>query len=210
MNPDHIQHTMTTFPSPDPLLFTCPPRVMHMPLLVFTLTVAACIPLRAQTSAVVHQFNLTVSEELTTELSVKDRSRTVLKGYSVGTALPEELVDSMAVDAERELTKKLGIPVHMCWTKGKRGTGAGSFLGPKLIGLPSNTFKLAKEYCPGETRFVELNCTIAPGGSVSIGEGTKLKPMVTMTMQVFDGEKNEVMEKKVKLKDFGKLRSRTE
>ena len=83
----------------------------------------------AQTSAVVHQFNVTVAEELKTELSVNDRSRNVMSEFSVGTALPEELVDSMAVDAERALTQKLGFPVHMCWTKGRRGTGAGGFLG---------------------------------------------------------------------------------
>lgn len=164
----------------------------------------------AQTSAVVHQFNVTVAEELKTELSVNDRSRNVMSEFSVGTALPEELVDSMAVDAERALTQKLGFPVHMCWTKGRRGTGAGGFLGPQLIGLPNNTFKLAKEYCQGETRFIELNCMIADGGSVTIGERKKLKPMVTMTMQVFDPDKKEVMEKKVKLKDLGTLRTSTE
>ena len=166
----------------------------------------------AQTSAVVHQFNFTVAEELTTELSVNDRSRAVLPGYSVSTALPEALVDSIAVAAERALTEKLGMPVRMCWTKGKKGTDRGSFLGPLLIGLPNNTFKLAKEYFPGEARFIELNCRIDSGGSVSIGDASKskLKPMVTMTLQVLDGGKNERMEKKAKVKDLGTLRSSTE
>ena len=126
------------------------------------------------------------------------------------TALPEELVDSMTVDAERALTQKLDFPVHMCWTKGRRNTDADSFIDPQLIGLPNNTFKLAKKYYPNKTRFIELNCMIAADKSISIGERKKLKPMITITMQIFDPDKKEVMVKKVKLKDLDTLHTNTE
>jgi len=146
----------------------------------------------AQTSAVVHQFNITVAEKLKTELSINDRSKNVMSEFSVKTALPEELVDSMTVDAERALTQKLDFPVHMCWTKGRRNTDADSFIDPQLIGLPNNTFKLAKKYYPNKTRFIELNCMIAADKSISIGERKKLKL------------------KKVKLKDLDTLHTNTE
>ena len=188
----------------------CPAFAPGKRLLALAITVAAYAPLRAQTSAVVHQFSFRVAEELTTERSRQDHSRNVLSGVSVGTALPEAMVDSIVVDAERAFTGKLGYPVKVCWTKGKRGIGAGMFdMAGMLEGLPRNTFKLAKEYCPGETRFIDLDVNISEGGSVSIGEKTKMKPMVTMGYKVLDPEKNTVMEKKVKLKDFGKLRTTT-
>ncbi len=66
----------------------------------------------AQTSAVVHQTDLSVAEELNTDLSANDRSRIVLSGVSVSTALPEQRVDSIAVDAERA-TDKLGYLVRI-------------------------------------------------------------------------------------------------
>ncbi len=182
----------------------------HARVLAIAFTLAACPFLPAQTSAVVHQFSFRVAEELTTGQSRQDHSRKVLSGFSVGTALPEEMVDSIVVDAERAFTRKLGYPVKVCWTKGKRGTSAGMFdMAGTLEGLPRNTFKLAKQYCPGETRFIDLDLSITDGGSVSIGEKTKMKPMVTMGYKVLDPEKNAVMEKKVKLKDFGKLRTTT-
>lgn len=197
---------MNTFLSPDRSFLTCPPHA----LLALALTVAACVPLRAQTSAVIHQFNFRVAEELTTGHSRNDHSRPVLSGFSVGTALPEAMVDSIVVDAERAFTRKLGYPVKVCWTKGKRGTGAGMFdMAGTLEGLPRNTFKLAKEHCPGETRFIDLDLSITDGGTMSIGEKSKMKPMVTMAYKVLDPEKNAVLENKVKLKDFGKLRTTT-
>ena len=183
--------------------------------ITFLFTLSLCGHLAAQSTAVVHQFLFRVDEELTTELSVDNKSRTWFPGYSVGQAMPEQLIDSMARQTEQALTKRLGMPVRMCYHKNKKGKDVGTVgVGGMIEGLPGNTFKAGKESCPGEFRYVDLGCSITAGGSSSIVWGnkvkTKVKPLVVMTMQVYDPEKNAVMKGKVKLKDFEKLRSTTE
>ena len=168
----------------------------------------------AQQEAVVHQFLFHVDEELTTSYKVDDKSRNWFPGYSTSEAMPQSLIDSIKTRTEEALSKKLGIPVKMCYKESTKDAFIQMSGGPGMIpGLPGFVFKKGKEVCPDKHRYVDIGANIYASGGASVDLGgrtkTKLKPKVTLDISVYDVNKEEVWGSKVALKDFDKLRSET-
>lgn len=171
----------------------------------------------AQQEAVVHQLLFTVSEELTTEFKTENKSRNWLPGYSISESMPENLLDSIMSRTAAALSTKLGMPVTMCFPRNKKGEEIGTMdVGGMIPGLPGNTFKRAKEECPGKYRYIDIGASIRDGGDsgVQFGPGkkdhSKMKPVVTCDISVYDADKEEVWGAKSKIKDLKTLRTRRE
>ena len=163
-------------------------------------------------SGAVYSFTFKVDEELTEYLKVENKSKKWFPGFGVSDAMPQEILDSIKSRAEKNFTSKLNLPVTLCYNKNNKGKqigGSGGF--GFLENLPSNTFNGGKEDCPGNTHYIKLDVSITgDGSSIIIGtKKTKIKPKITIWAKVYDEKKNEIWDKRITIKDFGKLRSET-
>lgn len=164
-------------------------------------------------SAVVYSFFFRIDPELTQYEKV-DYHRKWFSEFSEGDAMPDQLIDSIKLKTELAFSRKLNMPVTMCFHQYKSETHFTSAgMDGVLEGLPeSTTFKRGKADCPQNTRFIKLDVQIYSSGGSSIttvNTRTKLKPKVQIAAKVFDENNNEVWKRSVSSSDFAKLRSET-
>ena len=163
-------------------------------------------------NGVVYSFTFKIDEELTEYFRVENKSKKWLPGFGVSDAMPGQLLDSIKRKTEEAFTNKFNLPVKLCYHKNKKDKEVGGVgVVGYLEGLPSNTFNSGKEDCPGNSHYIKLDVTISGNGlSVVLGtKRTKLKPQINIRAKVYDGNKNEVWDKVITIKDFEKLRSET-
>ena len=182
-------------------------------LLIITLLFYAFVA-SAQSGAV-YSFIFDVNPELTDFVKVDRNNKNWLSGFSVSKIFSEELINSIKIKTEEAFTKKLQMPVKMCFYRDKKGRIYDSVgNGGLLEGLPSNSFKGAKVSCTENNRYIRYSVKISNVGSTSVFLGknkTKnkinTKPNLRIQATVFDGNKNKVWKKKIEIKDFSNLRS---
>jgi len=164
-------------------------------------------------SGAIYSFLFKIDPLLTDYIKIENKSRTWLSGYSEKEDMSDQLIDSIKMKTEEAFTKKLNLPVKMCFHKYKSDMhfeigGTNGF----LEGLPENTFKRGKDDCPQNSRFIRLDVQILSSGGTSITTvttKTKIKPRIQITAKVVDEKNNEIWKKEVVLKDFTNIRSET-
>ena len=161
-------------------------------------------------SGVIYNFSFRIDDELTTQMQVQNKDYKILN-ISTIEEMPKELSDTLILISEQMIGELLAAKItSMRPDEGKLLSAA---LPEHLMHLPANTFKKATKTYDSLNVFVEIECYIAATGGMKVAFGeksfSKVKPKLTLTIKVFDKEKNEIDSKKVVLKDFEKLRSKS-
>jgi len=164
-------------------------------------------------SGSIYSIYFKVDPELTDYFKAENNSRVFFSGWSESEAMPQQLSDSIALKAIEHFAAQLEMPVECCYRQDKNGKNMGTIgVFGVLDGMPANTFKQGKEECSSSTRFISLSVQIYSSGGSSVtmvDKRSKLRPRLQISAKVYDENKVEVMNKKVVLKDFEKLRSIT-
>ena len=126
----------------------------------------------------------------------------------------DEILDSIKFVSEWLFSKKFNTDIRCIYKytkKGKKVTSVGLLGHPNsLNGMPVNTFKNTIENYK-KKYYIKILASFQAGGySIDFGGGkrSKIKPKLTLIVNVFDINKNSIFKNKVVEKNFEKLRSR--
>ncbi|MBN2730127.1 MAG: hypothetical protein JXR53_12960 [Bacteroidales bacterium] len=181
-------------------------------VLVFIAMVMFFLSGFAQKDAVIHYISLVVDDELTDEVTIETKDRNFLNGYSEKEIFPDSLMDTLMLYTEEYLSAQLDMNVSCYFRQNKKGekiTTIGT--GNELVGMPAGTISQAIEETEADY-FIKIVGHIMGGGtSIQIGENkwSKVKPKITLEVIVKDRDKKKFWDRKITVKEFGKLRSRT-
>jgi hypothetical protein len=178
-------------------------------LVLTTLLVLICFSGFAQ-SGVIYNFLFRIDKELTTQMKVQNKDHKILN-ISTIEEMPKELSDTLILISEQMIGELLTATMtSMRPDEDKLFSPA---LPEHLMYLPANTFRRSTKIYDSLNIFVEIQCHIAAMGGVKVSFGdksfSKLKPTLKLRIKILDKEKNEIDSKKVVLKDFEKLRSKS-
>lgn len=178
-------------------------------LVLTTLLALICFSGTAQ-SGVIYNFSFRIDDELTTQMEVQNKDHKILN-LSTIEEMPKELSDTLILISEQMIGELLTATMtSMRPDEDKLFSPA---LPEHLMHLPANSFRKATKTNDSLNIFVEIQCHIAATGGVKVSFGdksfSKVKPKLTLRIKVLDKEKNEIDSRKVVLKDFEKLRSKS-
>lgn len=160
-------------------------------------------------SGVIYNFSFRIDDELTTKMKAQNKDHKILNLATIED-MPKELSDTILMITENMLGEMLNVELSSMTPEEKAVMAA---LPEHLMYLPANRFKKAVKENADANVFVNISCHIAASGGTKVSLGnksfSKVKPKLTLTIKAVDKEKEEVASKKVVLKDFEKLRSKT-
>ena len=180
---------------------------MKHSLLILLLTLS-CSLLNAQTG-VIYNFSFRIDDELITQMKVQNNDYKILN-LSTIEDMPKELSDTLILISENMLGAFLDAKIVSMVPEEKFVMGA---LPQHLMYLPANFFKKAAKTFDSLNVFVDIECYISASGGVKItlanNSYSKIKPKLSLSIKIFNKEKELIETKDVVLKDFEKLRSKT-
>lgn len=157
-------------------------------------------------TGIIYNFMFRIDDELTTQTAIQNKDHKILNIATIE-EMPKELSDTIALVSEQFLSGVLGAEVNSLMPEEKLVMAA---LPEHLMYLPGNTLNKAIK-TESKDYYINISCYVAASGGTTISLGkesySKVKPKVTLTIDVYDKDKNKVKEGKVVLKDFEKLRS---
>ena len=180
---------------------------MKNSLLILLLTLS-CSAVNAQTG-VIYNFAFRIDDELITQMKVQNKDYKILN-LSTIEDMPKELSDTLILISENMLGAFLDAKIVSMVPEEKFLVGA---LPQHLMYLPANFFKKAVKTFDSLNVFVDIECYISASGGVKItlanNSYSKIKPKLSLSIKIFNKEKELIETKDVVLKDFEKLRSKT-
>ena len=180
---------------------------MKHSLLILLLTLS-CSLVNAQTG-VIYNFSFRIDDELITQMKVQNKDYKILN-LSTIEDMPKELSDTLILISENMLGAFLDAKIVSMVPEEKFVMGA---LPQHLMYLPANFFKKAAKTFDSLNVFVDIECYISASGGVKItlanNSYSKIKPKLSLSIKIFNKEKELIETKDVVLKDFEKLRSKT-
>ena len=180
---------------------------MKHSLLILLLTLS-CSLVNAQTG-VIYNFSFRIDDELITQMKVQNKDYKILN-LSTIEDMPKELSDTLILISENMLGAFLDAKIVSMVPEEKFLMGA---LPQHLMYLPANFFKKAAKTFDSLNVFVDIECYISASGGVKItlanNSYSKIKPKLSLSIKIFNKEKELIETKDVVLKDFEKLRSIT-
>ena len=180
---------------------------MKHSLLILLLTLS-CSLVNAQTG-VIYNFAFRIDDELITQMKVQNKDYKILN-LSTIEDMPKELSDTLILISENMLGAFLDAKIVSMVPEEKFLMGA---LPQHLMYLPANFFKKAAKTFDSLNVFVDIECYISASGGVKItlanNSYSKIKPKLSLSIKIFNKEKELIETKDVVLKDFEKLRSKT-
>ena len=180
---------------------------MKHSLLILLLTLS-CSLVNAQTG-VIYNFSFRIDDELITQMKVQNKDYKILN-LSTIEDMPKELSDTLILISENMLGAFLDAKIVSMVPEEKFVMGA---LPQHLMYLPANFFKKAVKTFDSLNVFVDIECYISASGGVKItlanNSYSKIKPKLSLSIKIFNKEKELIETKDVVLKDFEKLRSKT-
>ena len=180
---------------------------MKHSLLILLLTLS-CSLVNAQTG-VIYNFSFRIDDELITQMKVQNKDYKILN-LSTIEDMPKELSDTLILISENMLGAFLDAKIVSMVPEEKFLMGA---LPQHLMYLPANFFKKAAKTFDSLNVFVDIECYISASGGVKItlanNSYSKIKPKLSLSIKIFNKEKELIETKEVVLKDFEKLRSKT-
>ncbi len=160
-------------------------------------------------SGVIYNFSFRIDDELTTKMKAQNKDHKILNLATIED-MPKELSDTILMITENMLGEMLSVELSSMTPEEKAVMPA---LPEHLMYLPANRFKKAVKENADANTFVNISCHIAASGGTKVSLGnksfSKVKPKLTLTIKVVDKEKEEIASKKVVIKDFEELRSKT-
>ena len=180
---------------------------MKHSLLILLLSLS-CSLVNAQTG-VIYNFSFRIDDELITQMKVQNKDYKILN-LSTIEDMPKELSDTLILISENMLGAFLDAKIVSMVPEEKFLMGA---LPQHLMYLPANFFKKAAKTFDSLNVFVDIECYISASGGVKItlanNSYSKIKPKLSLSIKIFNKEKELIETKDVVLKDFEKLRSKT-
>lgn len=180
-----------------------------MKQIILLLTVISSSMIAFSQSGVVYNFVFRIEDALVTQMKAQNKEHKILNLATVED-MPKELSDTILLATEQMLGEHLKATLTSMRPEEKAVMGA---LPEHLMYLPANTFKKAVKTSDTLNYYVDISCHIAASGGVKItlanNSFSKVKPKLSLTIKVYDKEKELIEEKEVVLKDFEKLRSHT-
>ena len=180
---------------------------MKHSLLILLLTLS-CSLVNAQTG-VIYNFSFRIDDDLITQMKVQNKDYKILN-LSTIEDMPKELSDTLILISENMLGAFLDAKIVSMVPEEKFLMGA---LPQHLMYLPANFFKKAAKTFDSLNVFVDIECYISASGGVKItlanNSYSKIKPKLSLSIKIFNKEKELIETKDVVLKDFEKLRSKT-
>ena len=160
-------------------------------------------------SGVIYNFAFRIDDALVTQMKTQNKEYKILNLATIED-LPKELSDTILFVTEQMLGKHLKASLTSMRPQEKLLMGA---LPEHLLYLPANTFKKAVQKNDDLNYYVNITCHIAASGGVRVTFAnrsfSKVKPKLSLSIKILDKEKKLIEKKKVVLKDFEKLRSKT-
>lgn len=168
--------------------------------------------LKAQNTACIYKINFNIDQDLVVPTRVKvGNQSTTTSQFNAVQSFPQSLTDSVRNLVTRTVSKQLGANAVIVYKKNRRGNDIMSQnYGTQLGGMPRN--RLRKAVLAEEKDYyvrVHIRYGTRGGAGVAIG-GTQIsqhRPVVIMRIKAWDVERKKVFNKKVKAKDFSRLRS---
>lgn len=180
---------------------------MKNSLLILLLTFS-CSLVNAQTG-VIYNFSFRIDDEIITQMKVQNKDYKILN-LSTIEDMPKELSDTLILISENMLGAFLDAKIVSMVPEEKFVMGA---LPQHLMYLPANFFKKAAKTFDSLNIFIDIACYISASGGMKItfanNSYSKIKPKLSLSIKIFNKEKELIEKKDVVLKDFEKLRSKT-
>jgi hypothetical protein len=169
------------------------------------------ISLVAQNTAGIYKIRFVIDQDLTNEVSVRIAGETTSDRFNLLRTFPDNLIDSINTVITKAVAKQLSANTTIFYKKNRRGQDVKTFgSSTTLEGMPRNRLKKAvlaeeKDYYVR----VRVNYSARGGvGTTFLGTTvTNIRPVVTMKIVAFDVEKKRVYSKKVRVRDFSRLRA---
>tara|TARA_B100001540_G_scaffold136417_1_gene121240 strand:+ start:1929 stop:2606 length:678 start_codon:yes stop_codon:yes gene_type:complete len=158
----------------------------------------------------IYMLQFKIDNDLIEEFKVEFPEKKFFTSFSEIVQFSDEVLDSIKFVSESFLSKKLNSDVKCIYKYTKRGKKITSVgvLG-ELDGMPVNTFKnTIQSY--NKKYYISIVANFQAGGySIDFGRGkrSKIKPKLTLVVNVFDIDKNLIFKNKFVEKNFEKLRS---
>ncbi len=168
--------------------------------------------LKAQNTACIYKINFNIDQDLVVPTRVRVGNQTTTTGqFNTVQSFPQSLTDSVLSLVTRTVSKQLGATAAIVYKKNRRGNDVMSQnFGAQLGGMPRNRLRKAvlaeeKDY------YVRVRIRYEKRGGAGITlVGTQIsqhRPVVIMRITAWDVERKKLYNKKVKAKDFSRLRS---
>ena len=156
-------------------------------------------------------FNM--DEDLMNDITVTVNDRAFLNSFSEAPIFPEAIIDSIKILFEDVTEKVLGTPSSCVYKTNKKGKQVVTLgMNGDLEGMPVDLLKSARKQHKDLDYFVRININITGrGGSWTVNPRDvkfKLRPTVTMRMTQYDKAGKTLFSERLKVKEFGKLKSR--
>jgi hypothetical protein len=169
------------------------------------------INLFAQNIAGIYKIRFIIDQDLTNEVRIKVAGETTPDRFNVTRTFPNNLIDSIHNVITKTVAKQLSANALIFYKKNRKGQDIKSYgSSTSLEGMPRNRLKKAilaeeKDYYVR----VRINYSARGGiGTSFLGTTvTNIRPVVTIKIVAFNVEKKRVYSKKVRVKDFSRLRA---
>ena len=169
------------------------------------------INLFAQNTAGIYKIRFIIDQDLTNEVRIKVAGETTPDRFDVTRTFPNNLIDSIHNVITKTVAKQLSANALIFYKKNRKGQEIKSYgSSTSLEGMPRNRLKKAilveeKDYYVR----VRINYSARGGiGTSFLGTTvTNIRPVVTIKIVAFNVEKKRVYSKKVRVKDFSRLRA---
>lgn len=161
----------------------------------------------------IHYIMFKMDEELMSDISISVNDRNFLNGYSESPIFPMSLIDSVKEYLEYVTEEVIGVPTECVYKVNRRGKEVTSLgMNGELEGMPVDLLKAARKRHSDLDYFVRIDVNITGrGGKWTINPKDvrfKLKPTITLKITQFDSEGKVMFSEKLKVKEFGRLRTR--
>ena len=161
----------------------------------------------------IHYIIFKMDEELMSDISISVNDRSFLNGYSESPVFPMSLVDSVKDYLEYITEEVIGVPAECVYKVNKKGKEVTSLgMNGELEGMPVALLKGARTRHSDLDYLVRIDVNITGrGGKWTINPKDvrfKLKPTITLKITQFDSEGKVLFSEKLKVKEFGRLRTR--
>lgn len=165
---------------------------------------------QAQNTAGIYDVSFQISSDLTNAYKVQFGNQTTSSTNSL-IYFSDAMVDSIKAIIVKTVANQLSAQTEYTYRQTKKGRliQTGNF-GNSVRGLPNGTKRKAirnfeKDY------YVRVSINVSGRGGISYpmldGQHSSLRPMITFRITAFDAMRKKVFNKRVKAKDFSKLKS---
>lgn len=171
-----------------------------------------CVSANCQ-EAGIYSLRFNVDEVLMNELSAETTSdRTVARGISMRSEVPQELLDSAVVATENLISQKFSTDAKLLYFENANGRRSETMIDETFYGMPYVTKNKAVK-SNLKNLYVRIEATAVPQGKVTVQIGEKKvkkeRPKVTMHVWVYDSNGAEVFKNSSVLRDFDQIRSKS-